>query len=82
MVKVKMKRPTRDEFELEDLGNQLIEAHREGTEVVLTVWGKEEKLRGRIEKLDAQTKMVHVNRYGEITKVMFLDILQVSRPEY
>lgn len=75
------KRPTRDEFELEDLGNQLVEAHQEEYEVVLTVWNREDKLRGRIEKLDAQTRLVHVSRLGEITKVPFLDIIQVSRPD-
>ena len=36
------KRPTRDEFVLEELGNQLVEAKREDSDIILTVWGWEE----------------------------------------
>ncbi|SDJ95560.1 YolD-like family protein [Paenibacillus naphthalenovorans] len=75
-------RPTRDEFELEEIGNALTEAHREKKEVVLTVWGMDEPVRGRIVKMDADTRRIHVERYGETTKVPFLDIMRVGSPEY
>ena len=42
------KRPTRDEFELEELGNQLVEAFHERSEVLLTVWGKVEHVEEEI----------------------------------
>jgi hypothetical protein len=78
------KRPTRDEFELEEIGNQLIEAHQEGYPVTLSVWGREEQLSGQISKLDPQTRLVHVQRKGEtfeITKVPFLDIMKIEKLE-
>lgn len=72
------KRPTRDEFELEELGNQLVEAKEEGSEVLLTVWGWEEKVCGMITDMDARNRMVHLSRYGEVTKVPFMDIMRVE----
>lgn len=75
-------RPTRDEFELEEIGNALTEAHQEKKEVVLTVWGMDGPVRGRIVKMDADTRRVHVERYGETTKVPFLDIVKVENPEH
>lgn len=74
------KRPTRDEFELEEIANQLIEAKEEDSEVVLTVWGMEESVRGRVTKLDPQTRLIHVEHYGETKKIPFLDILKVGYP--
>ncbi|WP_088834457.1 YolD-like family protein [Paenibacillus tyrfis] len=83
MAKSKVpKRPTRDEFELEELGNQLTEAKNEDAEVLLTVWGMEEQVRGWITKMDSRTKLVHVTRHGEETKVPFLDIMKVESPRY
>ncbi|GEM_PF-592621 len=79
--KYKVKRPTRDEFELEELADQLTEAKREETEVVLTVWGREEAVRGTITEMDARTSLVHVFRHSETVKVQFLDIMKVSSPE-
>ncbi|MFC0416342.1 hypothetical protein ACFFHH_12875 [Cytobacillus solani] len=38
MAKVKKKRPTRDEYELGEIGNTLVEAHDEILEVILDVW--------------------------------------------
>jgi len=76
--KDKPKRPTRDEFELEELGNQLVEAKNEDSEVVLSVWGKENPLRGRITELDARTRLVHVEYLGVTDKVPFLDIMKVG----
>lgn len=44
MAKAKVaKRPTRDEFVLEELGNQLVEAKQEDSEILLTVWGRKNR---------------------------------------
>lgn len=72
------KRPTRDEFELEELGSQLSEAKDDGHERALTVWGMTEKVRGRITVLDSRTRLVHVDDNGTIRKIPFLDIMKVS----
>ncbi|MED1954133.1 YolD-like family protein [Brevibacillus centrosporus] len=72
------KRPTRDEFELEELGNQLVEAKEDGDDRTLTVWGEAEKVCGRITVLDSRTRLVHVEKDGTIRKVPFLDIMKVS----
>jgi hypothetical protein len=77
----KIKRPTRDEFELEELGEKLVEAKNEESEIVMVVWGWDEPVRGRIVEMDARTKMVHVQKYGELTKVPFMDIMTVGNPE-
>ncbi|UNK16174.1 YolD-like family protein [Paenibacillus sp. N3/727] len=81
MAKSKVaKRPTRDEFVLEELGNQLIEAYQEESEIVLTVWGWEEAVRGKIDQMDSRTGKVHIKKSGDITKVPFMDIMQVNYP--
>ncbi|MGF7032706.1 hypothetical protein J2T17_003629 [Paenibacillus mucilaginosus] len=81
MAKAKVaKRPTRDEFELEELGNQLLEAKNEDSEIVLTVWGWEEQVRGRIVNMDSRTKLVHVEGEQQLTKVPFMDIMKVEYP--
>jgi hypothetical protein len=72
------KRPTRDEFELEELGNQLVEAKEDGDERTLSVWGEAEKVRGRITVLDSRTRLVHVEKEGVTRKIPFLDIMKVS----
>jgi len=72
------KRPTRDEFELEELGNQLVEAKEDGDERALTIWGETEKIRGRIMVLDSRTRFVHVEKDGTTRKIPFLDIMKVS----
>jgi len=74
------KRPTRDEFVLEEIGNQLTEAKQEDSEILLTVWGKEEQVRGRIVEMDSRTGRVHVSRNDEINKVPFMDIMRVDYP--
>ena len=76
----KAKRPTRDEFELEELADQLTEAKNEETEVVLSVWGWDEVVRGVITEMDSRTTLVHVYRHGETIKVRFLDVMRVSNP--
>lgn len=81
MAKAKVaKRPTRDEFVLEELGNQLVEAMREGSDILLTVWGREEQERGTIVEMDSRTGKVHLSNNGGITKVPFMDIMQVDYP--
>jgi hypothetical protein len=81
MAKAKVaKRPTRDEFELEELGNQLVEAKNEDSEILLTVWGRQEQVRGVIVLLDSRTRLVHIQQSNELTKVPFLDIMKVDYP--
>jgi hypothetical protein len=63
MTKEKVtKRPTRDEFEMEELGNQITEALHEESEVALTVWGIKEYVRGLIVLLDSRAGTVHVKQ--------------------
>ncbi|TXK75931.1 YolD-like family protein [Paenibacillus sp. N3.4] len=81
MAKAKVaKRPTRDEFVLEEIGNQLTEAKQENSEIVLTVWGREEPVRGTIATMDSRTGRVHMQSNGEIDKVPFMDIMKVDYP--
>ncbi|KZE42850.1 hypothetical protein AV540_25405 [Brevibacillus parabrevis] len=72
------KRPTRDEFELEELGTHLIEAKDDGDERALTVWGMPDKVRGRITVLYSRTRLVHIEEDGATRKIPFLDIMKVS----
>ncbi len=74
---VKKKRPTRDEFELEEIGNSLVEAYDEKSEVKLNVWEKEQ-VQGMIVKMDSRTKLIHVENDEEIIRVPFMDIMKVS----
>ncbi|MBW7476343.1 YolD-like family protein [Paenibacillus oenotherae] len=76
------KRPTRDEFVLEEIGNQLSEAKMENSEIVLTVWGLEEQVRGMIAAMDPRTSKVHIELDGVTTKVPFMDIMKVEYPRY
>lgn len=81
MAKAKVaKRPTRDEFVLEELGNQLTEAFQEKSEIVLTVWGWEETVRGQIVLMDSRTGKVHVMQSEALIKVPFMDIMNVEYP--
>ncbi|UYG93169.1 YolD-like family protein [Cytobacillus firmus] len=77
MAKVKRKRPTRDEFELEEIGNTLVEAYDEKSEVNLIVWERE-PIQGNIVKMDSRTRLVHIEKNTVITKVPFMDIMKVS----
>lgn len=77
MAKVKRKRPTRDEFELEEIGNTLVEAYDEKSEVNLIVWERE-PVQGNIVKMDSRTRLVHIEMNTVITKVPFMDIMKVS----
>lgn len=81
MAKSKVpKRPTRDEFALEEIGNQISEAYNEESTILLTIWGWEEPLRGKIVLLDSRTGKVHVQTTHETVKVPFMDIMSVDYP--
>ncbi|MFF2912494.1 MULTISPECIES: YolD-like family protein [Bacillales] len=81
MAKAKVaKRPTRDEFVLEELGNQLAEAKMEESEILLTVWGQEEQVRGVIVDMDSRTGKVHLSYHETLIKVPFMDIMQINYP--
>ncbi|MVP01916.1 YolD-like family protein [Paenibacillus lutrae] len=81
MAKTKVpKRPTRDEFVLEELGNQLSEAYQEKSIIVLTVWGCEETVKGLITKMDSRTGKVHMETAEGTNKVPFMDIMRVDYP--
>lgn len=67
-------------FVLEELGNQLTEAYQEESEIQLTVWGLEETVRGKIDKMDSRTGKVHITKDGAITKVPFMDIMATNYP--
>jgi len=73
--------PVRSEFELQELGEQLVEAKETKRGVVLRVWKRREPVQGRIVKLDGMTQMVHVKKYGQVIKVPFADILEVKSSE-
>ncbi|MFD2116163.1 YolD-like family protein [Paenibacillus yanchengensis] len=79
--KYKTKRPTRDEFVLEELGEMLLEAKNEETKVDLTVWNEDEKVTGIIVNMDSRTQRVHVSTYDGVVKVPFLDIMKVDNAE-
>ena len=77
----KKKRPTRDEYQLEELGERLVEAKEEESELLFDVWGEDQDVHGKIVKLDARTRKVHVaERHGYIRQIPFLDIMNVKRP--
>ncbi|MCM3628490.1 YolD-like family protein [Paenibacillus glycanilyticus] len=81
MAKAKVpKRPTRDEFVLEEIGNQLSEAFYEASTIMLTIWGREEPVRGIIKTMDSRTGRVHVETSAGLDKVPFMDIMSVSYP--
>ncbi|MDQ1913825.1 YolD-like family protein [Paenibacillus sp. GD4] len=74
------KRPTWDEFVLEELTYQINEALHEKSEVLLTIWAWEEQLRGQIVHLDSRTGKIHINKGNETVKVSFLDIMSLDYP--
>lgn len=72
-------RPTRDEFELEEIANTLTEALEEKNELRLTVWRREDPVRGKVVKMDGNTKLIHIENFTETIKVKFMDILIVQK---
>lgn len=74
------KRPTRDEFQMEEMGERLVEAFQEGTELLLSVWNWADPVRGIITKMDSRTRLVHVQYEAEVVKVPFMDIMRIDSP--
>jgi len=75
------KRPTRDEFAMEEIGNEITEAFQEESIILFTIWGWEEKVRGQIILMDSRTGTVHVKQAdGETTKVKYMDIMKIDYP--
>lgn len=72
-------RPSRDEFELEEIASSLTEAYEEKNEILLTVWKREDQVRGKVVKMDGNTKLIHIENFTETIKVPFMDILFVQR---
>ena len=73
----------RDEFELEEIAYALTEAMEESSEKVFTIYKREEALQGIVTKMDPNTKLIHIkDKYMNVHKVHFLDILQVSNIEF
>lgn len=72
------KRPTRDEFEMEELGERLFEAQQEELQIKLIVWNWDQPVIGKITKMDSRTKSVHVENHGDMIKVPFMDIMKVQ----
>lgn len=79
--KVVKKHPDRDEFELEELAQILEEAKENGKTYSFAVFKHDEPIVGRVTKMDGNTKLVTIERYGDQHKVHFLDILGVSEYE-
>ncbi|WP_193767145.1 YolD-like family protein [Lysinibacillus parviboronicapiens] len=85
-TKTKKKEPKhldRDEFELEEIAYALTEAKEEQKYKVFSVYKKDEPLTGMVTNMDANTKLIHIkDKYMDIHKVHFLDILNVSECDY
>lgn len=54
--KSKPLRPSMDEFELEELRNGVVEAHREKAVVLILLWQRD-PVQGKIVKFDGQSQM-------------------------
>jgi hypothetical protein len=78
MAKATTKRPTRDEFELEELGNQIVEAKDESSHVILTVWGEGNTLPGTITELDSRKRQVRIDTIEGSKWIPFLDIMKIE----
>lgn len=81
-AKKEPKHLSRDEFELEELAITLNEAKEESKLKVFTIYKEDEPLEGIITKMDANTKLIHIkDKFMDVHKVHFLDILKVSDTE-
>jgi hypothetical protein len=78
MAKAATKRPTRDEFELEELGNTIVEAKDNEEMVVLTVWGQGNTMPGKIIELDSRKKQIRLDTSEGSKWIPFLDIMKVE----
>lgn len=73
----------RDEFELEEIAYTLTESMQESKNKVFSIYKKDGQLTGMVTKMDANTKLIHIkDKYMDIHKVHFLDILNVSECDY
>jgi hypothetical protein len=78
VAKAKQKRPTRDEFELEELGNQIVEAKDNAERVKLTVWGEDQSIVGTITELDARKRQIRVDTADGTKWIPFLDVMKIE----
>lgn len=78
MAKATTKRPTRDEFELEELGNTIVEAKDNEERVILTVWGQGDTLPGVIAELDPRKKQIRLDTIEGSKWIPFMDIMKVE----
>jgi hypothetical protein len=78
MAKATSKRPTRDEFELEELGNTIVEAKDSESRVILTVWGEGDTLPGIIVELDSRKRRVRLDTAEGDKWIPFLDIMKLG----
>ncbi|MED4888562.1 YolD-like family protein [Lysinibacillus fusiformis] len=73
----------RDEFELEEMAYTLIDVIERKKTKAFTFHKREEPLTGTVTKMDANTKLIHIkDKYMNIHKVHFLDILKISDIDY
>jgi predicted RNA-binding protein len=78
VAKATTKRPTRDEFELEELGNRIVEAKDNEENVTLNVWGSGNTLPGKIVELDARKRQIRLETSEGSKWIPFLDIMKVE----
>jgi hypothetical protein len=78
MAKGAPKRPTRDEFELEELGNSIVEAKDSESQVILTVWAEGPTLPGVIIELDSRKKQIRLDTIEGEKWIPFLDIMKLD----
>ncbi|WKT76932.1 YolD-like family protein [Lysinibacillus fusiformis] len=77
------KHPDRDEFDLEEIANTLTETMQENKIKTFAIYKWEKQLTGTITKMDANTKLIYIkDKYMNIHKVHFLDILKISDIDY
>lgn len=77
--KSKDSRPSRDDFELQELAEQLAEAKENAAPLNFTLWRKMEKVQGVVVDMDPRTQRVHIQtRYSGVLKVLFIDILKTE----
>lgn len=73
----------RDEFDLEEIANTLTEVMEEKQTKVFTIYKRDEPLEGIVTNMDANTKLIHIkDKYFNVHKVHFLDILSISDTEF
>lgn len=73
----KESRPTRDEFELMELGEKLNDAKENKKQLLLMVWKRPDPIKGRIVELNTNTRNVHVQTaFDGLYKVPFIDIMK------